>query len=108
MLYLIKSGNYLKIGYSSNVNKRLESYRTCNPEFIVLDVIEGDEKLEKTLHKICKEFKVKGRLIPVPTSIFAGCGLAWCTDLNEEESIMNMLSKMNIQYQENHLLKVQQ
>jgi len=61
MLYLIKSSNYLKIGYSSNVNKRLESYRTCNPDFTVLDIIEGDEKLEKTLHKICKEFKVKDR-----------------------------------------------
>lgn len=61
MLYLIKSGNYLKIGYSNNVDKRLESYRTCNPDFIVLDTIEGDEKLEKTLHKICKEFKVENR-----------------------------------------------
>lgn len=61
MLYLIKSGNYLKIGYSSNVDKRLESYRTCNPDFTVLDTIEGDEKLEKTLHKICKEFKMANR-----------------------------------------------
>lgn len=61
MLYLIKSGDFLKIGYSNNVNKRLESYRTCNPDFIVLDTIEGDEKLEKALHKICKEFKIENR-----------------------------------------------
>lgn len=59
MLYLIKSGNYIKIGYSENLEKRLQSYNTHNPNYQLIDTIEGNEDLEKTLHHLCKEFKFK-------------------------------------------------
>lgn len=32
------------------------------------------------MEQICKENDVQGRLIPVPRSISAGCGLAWCAE----------------------------
>ena len=32
MLYLLKSGNYLKIGYAKNIEERMKLY-THNPEF---------------------------------------------------------------------------
>lgn len=59
MLYLIKSENYIKIGYSENLEKRLQSYNTHNPNYQLIDTIEGDEDLEKTIHRLCKEFKFK-------------------------------------------------
>ena len=30
------------------------------------------------MEKACKEQNVPGRIIPVPRTISAGCGLAWC------------------------------
>jgi hypothetical protein len=33
MLYLIKSGKYLKIGYAKDVSKRLKDYYTHNPDY---------------------------------------------------------------------------
>jgi len=33
MLYFIKSGKYVKIGYAKNVLKRMEDYYTTNPDF---------------------------------------------------------------------------
>lgn len=61
MVYLLKSGEYLKIGYSDNMDRRLTVYKTYNPDFTVLDIIDGDLNLEKTLHKLCKEFQVPNR-----------------------------------------------
>ena len=61
MIYLIKSGNYLKIGYSNDVKKRLQNYITHNPDIVLLDTIEGDESIEKMLHNLCKEFKLNNK-----------------------------------------------
>ena len=33
------------------------------------------------MEKACKESGAEGRIIPVPRSISAGCGLAWCAKL---------------------------
>lgn len=51
MLYLILSSNYLKIGYSKNTKKRLLAYNTCNPDYILLDVVRGTIKDETEFHK---------------------------------------------------------
>lgn len=61
MVYLIKSGNYLKIGYSNDVKKRLQNYTTHNPDIVLLDTIEGDESIEKMLHNLCKEFRLNNK-----------------------------------------------
>ena len=37
------------------------------------------------MEKTCKEHEVNGRLIPVPRAISAGCGLAWCADIEEKQ-----------------------
>lgn len=61
MIYLILSGNYIKIGYSSDFKKRLLQYITCNPNFEILDTYEeGEKKDESNLHIILKEFSYKG------------------------------------------------
>ena len=33
--------------------------------------------------KYYKDHGLPGRLIPLPTAVFAGCGLAWCTETKE-------------------------
>ena len=45
------------------------------------------------MEKACKEHDVPGRLIPVPRSISAGCGLSWCADLTDRETIQDMMKR---------------
>ena len=33
----------------------------------------------------CENGGIKGRLIPVPQIVSAGCGMAWCTDTDERD-----------------------
>lgn len=56
MLYLIKSGNYLKIGFARDINQRMRGYRTDNPDFELLDVMEGDTEKESYLHTLCQKY----------------------------------------------------
>ncbi len=51
------------------------------------------------MEKHCKECAIAGRIIPVPTSITAGCGLAWCADINEKENILKFIEKTCLKYQ---------
>lgn len=59
MLYLIKSGTYLKIGYTYNVEKRMKQYETHNPDFILLDQAEGSLTDESYLHAVLKPYWIK-------------------------------------------------
>lgn len=48
------------------------------------------------MENICKEQKMDGRLIPVPGSISAGCGLAWCAKLESEEVLTALMKTQDI------------
>ena len=39
------------------------------------------------MEKACKEQNVPGRIIPVPRTISAGCGLAWCAAMMKKAGI---------------------
>ena len=39
------------------------------------------------MEKLCHDQNIPGRLIPVPRILSAGCGLSWCTELTEKESV---------------------
>ena len=56
MLYLIKSNQYVKIGFTTDLEKRIKNYTTCNPDFEVLDTCIGTLKDESQLHKQIKKF----------------------------------------------------
>lgn len=51
MLYFIKSGNYYKIGFSDNIEKRISCYMTHNPDFELIGLKEGDEEEELQYHE---------------------------------------------------------
>ena len=54
------------------------------------------------MEKACKEHKVPGRIIPVPRVISAGCGLAWCAELDEREQISDVMKQVGIQEEDMH------
>ena len=57
-LYLIKSGKYLKIGYTNNLDSRLKSYQTHNPNYQLLFIREGTQSDEYFLHKIFEKYRI--------------------------------------------------
>lgn len=54
------------------------------------------------MEKSCKEENAPGRLIPVPRAISAGCGLAWCADLEEKEVLLSLMKKAGIENEALH------
>lgn len=56
--YLIKSHNLYKIGKARDVDKRVKTYRTHNPKFELIKIIEGD--CERSLHSIYHHKRIKG------------------------------------------------
>ncbi len=54
------------------------------------------------MEKACKEHGVPGRIIPVPRAISAGCGLAWCAELDEREQISDIMKQVGIQEEDMH------
>ncbi len=54
------------------------------------------------MEKACKEHEVPGRLIPVPRSISAGCGLSWCAGLSDMETIKEMMAEVGIEEEDMH------
>ena len=54
------------------------------------------------MEKACKEHGAPGRLIPVPRTISAGCGLAGCTGLEDKDTIKEVLNKVGIKEEDMH------
>lgn len=52
--YLIKSGNYHKIGKTTNITNRMTNYKCENPDFRLIDTVNVD--IEYQLHKKYKQF----------------------------------------------------
>ena len=48
------------------------------------------------MEKICKEHHADGRIIPVPGSISADCGLAWCAGNDSEDVLLELMVQNNI------------
>ena len=54
------------------------------------------------MEKACKEQNSPGRLIPVPRAISAGCGLAWCAELENREQLLTVMQTVGIEEEEIH------
>lgn len=53
----------------------------------------------------CLKNGIKGRLIPLPKEISSGCGLAFKSDINQEEEMKKNLSILGIEC--NNILKLE-
>ena len=49
------------------------------------------------MEKYCKAMNIPGRIIPVPVSITAGCGLAWMANPIDKEEIMAMMDEFSLE-----------
>lgn len=47
--------------------------------------------------KYCQENRIPGRIIPLPGEISAECGIAWCTEPEEEARLWQAISDGGIQ-----------
>ena len=63
MIYFIqqvKTGT-IKIGYSDNINKRMQSLQSASPKkLILLGYIDGSKKLERLIHRFFHENQMEG------------------------------------------------
>ena len=48
------------------------------------------------MESICKASGADGRIIPVPSSITADCGLAWCAKNESEDALLELMVRNNI------------
>ena len=48
------------------------------------------------MERICKECGADGRIIPVPGSISADCGLAWCAKQEQEDELLALMIQHHI------------
>lgn len=74
-------------------------------------MIKRQEKLVVTFYttaaamameQLCREQGAQGRLIPVPGSISADCGLAWCAGPEWEERLLELMARHGILFQGIH------
>lgn len=66
-LYAVSDGDQLKIGFSSNIGKRINSMQTGHPKILVCKwkfyvgrTTQEARSAEKLLHRACKKYKVRG------------------------------------------------
>lgn len=52
----------------------------------------------------CNQFAIKGRLIPVPTQITAGCGLAWRILASEYPIEEEKIKKQNLKFDKTYVV----
>ena len=93
MIYLISYDNqFLKIGYTKNINKRLCQLQVSSPvKLEVLHLINGNVTLEKELHVLFKDLRTSGEWFTYNASILEyfvdkEC-LLWQNGFTHEEKI---------------------
>jgi hypothetical protein len=60
-LYVVKCGNYFKIGVTDNIEVRLKSLQSCNPYPITLELFyKGKGMYEEALHKAFHKYHHSG------------------------------------------------
>ena len=51
------------------------------------------------MERRAEKAEISGRLIPLPSEISAGCGLAWKTELSEKATIMNFMEQQKLHWE---------
>lgn len=51
------------------------------------------------MEHLCRARQADGRMIPVPRSISAGCGLAWCAAPESEKNLRALMESEGIRFQ---------
>lgn len=51
------------------------------------------------MEAVARERGIPGRIVPVPSDIDAGCGLAWCAGADERDELLRGLDEHGIAYE---------
>jgi len=71
MVYFISDGDYIKIGMSNSPFNRLNALNTASPHHLeLINVFDGDSKLEFRLHRLFKEYRVNGEWFDLPKKYY--------------------------------------
>lgn len=54
------------------------------------------------MESVCQSEGVPGRIIPVPRSISAGCGLAWCAPEEALEWLTELMKRSGLDHEDIH------
>ena len=54
------------------------------------------------MERLCQEHRIPGRIIPVPGSISADCGLGWCAPPEAEKTVREFMQCRNLRFQAIH------
>lgn len=61
MIYFIYDGDYIKIGYTTNIKQRLKNIATANPRKLELvKIIDGDNQLEYIIQEYFSNYHLSG------------------------------------------------
>jgi hypothetical protein len=58
------------------------------------------------MEKVCKKAGSPGRLIPLPQQISAGCGLAWCAQLEQRVELLQIIQSNGFQSEQIYTIEV--
>ncbi|MBE6472464.1 MAG: DUF3343 domain-containing protein [Coriobacteriaceae bacterium] len=47
-----------------------------------------------------REHGLPGRIIPVPSEVDAGCGLAWCADVSDRTELLSQTESHGLAYED--------
>ena len=51
------------------------------------------------MESVAREHSIPGRIIPVPSQIDAGCGLAWCAPATEYTALIRGIAEYGLAYE---------
>lgn len=61
MIYFVRAGSRVKIGFTDNLPQRLVQLQTANADPLILEVaIDGDRNLEAQFHEQFKDYRLNG------------------------------------------------
>lgn len=58
VVYFVRIGDHIKIGFSTNLDARLKSFATASADIELLLIIPGDRALERSLHDLLDEARI--------------------------------------------------
>ena len=71
-LYFIRCGDFIKVGYASDIEAILRQFRRFNPVPVsVLGYVRGGATLEREVHKLFGAFHVRGEWFDVAPELLA-------------------------------------
>lgn len=71
MLYFIQCNEYYKVGYATDIYRRMKDYATHNPYVKLIGVKDGDMQEEADYHQLYKGYPSWGEWAKLPPKLVA-------------------------------------